>query len=215
MIVLNEILRYIGPVLLLLNLILYLRSHNSKTRIMAFKVFVIYLIVSFIVLILSTILYEIGENNIYLSHAYFTTQFILLSFFYYLLLESKQRLVVKYLFIIILLTIGITYTIKPENLLKFSLYEVFFTSFPLILYSIFHLYNSLTKKGKFMFINAAVLIYLSSSTLIFFLGNFLTGLDKQLTLNIWLIHKILYVIFLVLIFFEWKLHISQYKRQAL
>lgn len=212
---LNEILRYLGPTLLLLNLILYARTRTIFFNNVTYKVFLIYLFIGFVILVSSTIMWGIKMRNIYLSHAYFNIQFILLSFFYFFILEKRQKIIVRILFIIILSIIGIHYLFKPEKLFTFSSYEVFLTSFPLVLYAIIHLYNSLNKKGSFLYINAAVLIYLSSSTLIFFLGDFLTNLDKQLTLNIWFIHKILYIIFLVLIFLEWKLHLSQYKKQAL
>ena len=55
-----------------------------------------------------------------------------------------------------------------------------------------------------MYINAGVLIYLASSTLIFILGNLINVVDRPLQTNIWFINKILYVGYLILILIEWR-----------
>ena len=56
-----------------------------------------------------------------------------------------------------------------------------------------------------MYINAGILIYITTSTLIFILGDYLSLFTKnQAIKNIWLINKVLYVIYMILILIEWK-----------
>ena len=54
-----------------------------------------------------------------------------------------------------------------------------------------------------MYINAGILIYLTTSTLIFILGDYLSGISNAAVKNIWFINAVLYVTYLVLIFIEW------------
>ncbi|WP_156112526.1 hypothetical protein [Lacinutrix jangbogonensis] len=98
----------------------------------------------------------------------------------------------------------IQYALNPSLFEKFNLLEIFITSFPLVIYSIFHLYNSLSKAGKFMYINAGVLIYLATSTLIFILGDYLINVDREITADVWFLNRVFYVGYLVLILIEWK-----------
>jgi ABC-type transport system involved in cytochrome c biogenesis permease subunit len=74
-----------------------------------------------------------------------------------------------------------------------------------VVYSMIHLYNSLNESPKYMYINAGVLIYITTSTLIFILGDYLSGnsISSSSVDTIWFINKVLYVIYLALIFIEW------------
>lgn len=175
---------------------------------MAFKIFKSYLFISFLILLYSIYLWENGIPNLYLSHFHFGAQFICLSFFYKRIFVNRfqKRLVDIILFIVISL-LFIKYYIEPELFFKFNIFEIFICSFPLALYSIIHLYNSLTRKGVYMYINAGVLIYLSVSTLIFILGNFIASIDRGLARNIWFLNKIFYIMYLLLIYIEWNKNI--------
>ncbi|MFT5891338.1 MAG: hypothetical protein ACI9Y7_001439, partial [Dokdonia sp.] len=194
--VLDDIFQYLGILLLFLNVILYTKSHNRYKAIMAYKFILIYLIISLISSVSTEYLYTKKEPNIYITHLFFTSQFILLSLFYLELFKKKQKKLVKIIFIITLILLATQY-LDPKNLIEYNVLEIFITSLPLILYSIIHLYNSLVKKGKFMYINAGILIYLSSSSLIFFLGNYLKKIDQDVANNIWLLLKVMYAFYLI------------------
>jgi len=208
--ILDDIFQYLGIFLLFLNVIIYSKSHNVFKDIMAYKIILIYLIISLISSISTEYLYIIKKHNIYITHLFFTSQFILLSIFYLELFKKQQRKLVKIIFIIILTLLAVQY-LAPKSLIKYNVLEIFITSLPLILYSIIHLYNSLVEKGKFMFVNAGILIYLSSSSLIFFLGNYLKELDQDVSNNIWLLLKVMYALYLILFLLEWKNSFSSYK----
>lgn len=62
-----------------------------------------------------------------------------------------------------------------------------------------------------MYINSAILIYLSVSTLIFILGNVINSIDKSLANNVWFLNKVFYVGYLLLILFEWKMSLWKTK----
>lgn len=199
----NGLVTNLEVFLLFVNCILFFKSYKFKID-TAIKLFTCYLLASFIINTSSVILAINGINNLYLSHFYFISQFILLSLFYKQLFNKKQIIIVYILGILILTTLGIQYTYNPSLFFRFNLLEIFLTSFPLVIYSIIHLYNSLSKEGKYMYINSGVLIYLTTSTLIFILGNFLSEFDRQTTKNIWFLNKVLYLVYLILILLEWR-----------
>lgn len=196
----------IGVVLLFINTILYTFSYLKNKKNIALKYFAFYNIITFCVLSSSIIIVEVFKirNNLFLSHFYFIFQFIFLSLFYKVFFTRKQKSWITIVFALVASTLSIQYLNKPSLFYKFNLLEILITSFPLIVYSIIHLYNSLGKKGKYMYINSAVLIYISVSTLIFILGNLINTVDKSLSINVWFLNKVFYVGYLLLILYEWK-----------
>lgn len=212
---LNNVFQYLTLGLLFVNVELYLRSHNLFSKVMAYNILFIYIVLNLINSLVIEYLYHNRIENLYLSNFYLIFQFILFTYFYlHLFKNKKQKIYVKTLFIIVMTILVIQYLLNPLGFFYFNLLEVFLTTLPLITYSIIHLYNSLVTKGNFLYINAAILIYLSASTLIFFLGNYLRGISKDDANNIWLILKILYSIFLTLYTIEWKNSFSSYKIKA-
>lgn len=205
------VLQKLGIILLLINATLYTYSYLKDKKSKALKYYIIYLALTFCVLTSSILLVIIqrslglDKNNLFLSHFYFIFQFIFLSLFYRELFNKKQQNWVNVIFVLVALVLSIQYINEPSQFKKFNLLEILLTSFPLVLYSIIHLYNSLSKPGKFMYINAAVLIYLSASTLIFILANLIIiVVDKSISNNVWLLNKVFYVGYLLLILTEWK-----------
>ncbi len=215
MVVLDYIWNYIELLPLFVVTLLFSLSHNSHPRIMALFYFQIYLFSCLIITLLTSIFTVYKWDNLYISHFYFILQFILLSLFYYEFFDQSQRLLIKYVSIIIAVILSIQYIFTPHLFFSFNLLEVFLTSFPLVVYSIIHLNNSLSGNGEFLYINAAVLIYLSASTLIFILGNFLATFEKEFIRNIWIILKVLYIVYLIFIFLEWKNNLAPYKAKKI
>ncbi len=208
--VIDDVLKNFSLLLLFVNTVLYIFSYLKNNKNKTIKYFVTYLTLTFCILIASLIIvhfYEelnIKQDNLFLSHYYFIFQFIFLSLFYNQLFNKKQKTYLKAISVVVVLILIIQYATNPNLYYKFNLLEIFITSFPLVIYSIFHLYNSLSKPGKFMYINAGVLIYLSISTLIFILGNLLNTVDRSLSKDIWFLNRLFYIGYLVLILIEWK-----------
>ena len=187
----------------------------KKNKLKSLKFFTFYLASVSIVMICSISLARNKLPNLYISHFYFIGQFIFLSLFYRSIFvnQIQKRLVYIILFVVISI-LGVQYYIQPYLFLKFNILEVFICSSPLVAYAIIHLYNSLTRRGVFIYINIGVLIYLTSSTLIFIFGDYLADFrDKNLIVkNIWLINKGLYISYLLLIFMEWYKNFRVYKQ---
>lgn len=210
---LEDFFEYFALFVLLINSILYAKRYKRLKTFIAFSYFVYYLSTSLVILLVSDIFAFLKLNNLFISHFYFLSQFLFLSLFYKSLFNHKQQKLVTFILILVLLSLTIQYNLQPELFSKFNILEIFLCSFPLIIYAIIHLYNSLTQKGTYMYINAGVLIYISTSTLIFILGDYLSQFSKsQVVKNIWLINKILYVVYLFLILIEWKKNLSQIKK---
>lgn len=207
----NQILAYIGYFFLLLNFILFLKSAAHKGK--AYKLFVFYLGLILIVQILSELLIRQRTNNLYLSHFYFIGQFVILSLFYFNLLKKVdlQRKVVKGGLVAVLLILGVQYFNDPSLFLKFNLFEIFITSFVIIIYAAFHFYNLLNEKKEFYYINIGVLMYLFGSTVLFLAGNFMTSLSPEINQLPWIFNSFLYIVYQVFILVEWKKSYSKKK----
>lgn len=199
----DKFFEYLGLILILVNCILYISSLKKDSP-KSYKIFTLYLLVSCILFLIMFVLAVFENPNLFISHYYFISQFVLLSLFYKQLFKTKQKLLVNYIGVFVFITLIIQYIIQPERYFSFNLFEIFLCCTPLVLYSIIHFYNSLARPGSYMYINTAVLIYISSSTLIFILGDFLSGIDSPLIKLIWTMNKVLYVIYLSLILMEWK-----------
>lgn len=194
---------YIGSIMLLINLILFVKGFSKQGK--AFKVFTFYLGTIFIIQILSNILNYLSIHNLFLSHFYFIFQFIILSIFYIMILKEKlQKRIVKTGLLLGLCILGIQYASDISLFLKFNLFEIFITSFLLIIYATFHLYNLLNDKKEFYYINMGILIYLFGSTILFLTGNLVATLNSRLSTMTWILNAFLYVIYQTLVLVEWK-----------
>ncbi len=198
-----EKLAYIGYFFLLLNLIVFLKGFFRNGK--AFQIFTIYTGVILIIQLVSTILFKFKINNLFLSHFYFIFQFLLLSLFYYNLLKERfqKKTVALFIFVCPFILI-VQYLIHNELFFKFNLFEIFITSFLIIIYSTFHLYNMLNGKRDFYFINLGILIYLFGSTVLFLVGNLMNSLSSELNELTWILNSILYIIYQIFILAEWK-----------
>ncbi|UQD57567.1 hypothetical protein [Flavobacterium sp. K5-23] len=208
----NQLLAYIGYLILLLNLVLFFIRFSNQGK--AYKIFVFYLGLVFVVQILAEILIQQKRNNLFLSHFYFIGQFVVLSIFYLNILKKVdfQRKIVKGGLIIGLLIIAFQYIKEPEAFLKFNLFEIILTSILLVAYAAFYFYNQLTTENRdFYYINMGILLYLSGSCILFLVGNLMTSLSPKLNKIPWILNAFLYIIYQLFILVEWKQ--SFYKRK--
>ncbi|MBF4506890.1 hypothetical protein IRZ83_09420 [Flavobacterium sp. JLP] len=202
----------LGYVLLALNFILYAVKFPKKDP--AYKIFTVYILVMIGVQLSAKICMLMHASNLFLSHLYFIGQFIMLSFFYLKLVKDQfQKKAIKIGFVLVLLTLAIQYEIKPELFLKFNLYEIFITSFLLIIYATFHFYNMLEERRTFYFINMGILLYLFGSTILFLVGNLTVKFSKDFNMVTWLLNAILYVIYQLFILYEWKVSFYKNKKE--
>ena len=129
-----EIIADLGYFILLINTVLFTKGFSVNGK--AFRIFTAYLIVMFLIQITVSTLQYFSIDNLFLSHFYFTLQFVLLSIFYLNLSFNKlQSKIVKIGFVICLSALTVQYTIDSSLLLQFNLFEIFITSFLLIIYT--------------------------------------------------------------------------------
>ena len=206
----NSFLVNLGYALLLLNFILYAVKFPKNKG--AYKIFTIYIFIIILVQISAKVCLLKGMSNLFMSHIYFIGQFIMLSFFYLKLVKDQfQVKAIKIGFVMVLLTLGIQYGIKPQLFLKFNLYEIFITSFLVIIYATFHFYNMLDEKKEFYFINMGILLYLFGSTILFLVGNLTVKFSKNFNMITWILNAGLYVAYQLFILYEWKVSFSKRK----
>ncbi len=192
-----------GYFLLGLNLILFLSKINKK-RPKSFLIFTFYLLVIALIQYYSSFLSGKGENNLFLSHVYFISQFVILSFFFLEILESTfQKRVVQISIPLCLFILGIQYYSDYELFYKFNLFEIFITSFLVIIFSMFHFYNILNESKKYYFINAGILLYLFGSTVLFISGNLIATFEISSSEIVWMLNSFLYIVYQIFILVEW------------
>lgn len=202
----------LGYVLLLFTFILYALRFSKENS--AYKIFTIYLFVIICIQASAKILFLTGRNNLILSHAYFIGQFIMLSIFYFKLVKDQFQIkTIKIGFVLVLLTLAIQYYLRPELFFKFNLYEIFITSFLLIIYATFHFYNLLDEKREFYFINMGILLYLFGSTILFLVGNLTTQFSSKVQMITWKLNAAFYVFYLFFLLYEWKVSYFRKKTQ--
>jgi len=204
----------LGRILLALNFVLYAMGFLKYGK--TYKIFASYLLLLGSVEIISYVCMMLYSNNLFLSHFYFIGQFVLLSMFYLKLVKDQfQKKTIKIGFVLVLLTLVIQYGIKPELFLRFNLYEIFITSFLLIIYATFHFYNMLEEKKEFYYINMGILLYLFGSTILFLVGNLTTKFSSKFTFITWTLNGALIVVYHLFILYEWKTNYSKAKTSSI
>lgn len=200
----NELVANVGYVLLVINLVLFFIGFSKYGK--AYKIFTFYLMVMFVIQMIVNIMNYMKSNNLFLSHFYFILQFLLLSFFYLDLLKNDlQRKVIKFFMIFCPLVLLLQYCIDDQVFFRFNLFEIFITSFLLIIYSTMYLYNMLNEPRLFYYVNIGILIYLFGSTVLFLTGNIMSKLNSSLNQYTWVLNSVLYVVYQLFIFYEWKI----------
>ena len=192
----------ITTLFLIFNTLFYLICFKKKKKV--FRIFCLYLILMSGVQILSIFIGKVlHKPNLFLSHFYFISQFLILSFFYYHLLKSK---IVFLIIIPVFLFLGYQYLFDHSLVNKYNVIGIALTQLILMIYSILYLYRSLNGEAEFLIVNIGLFLYLISSTLIFASGNLVFNEKISEALNFLLVNlkRILYFVFQILIFIEWR-----------
>jgi hypothetical protein len=207
-----QILYYTANLILLLNFILFLSKFKKNDK--AYKIYAVYLGAIVLVQASMQLLIVLRYQNLILSHAYFCLQFILLSLFYLKLMKQNyQRQIIKFNLVLVPLILAVNFWINPSQVHEFCLLEIMLTSITIIGYSVFHFYNMLSNKKEFYFINCGILIYLFGSMTLFLPRNLYTIYGYSFGKVLHILNLVLYLMYLILIFIEWKLINSRNEKQ--
>lgn len=197
-----EILSLIGKGILLINLAVYCISFSGSGR--AYTFFIGYLAWILICEIVFYVLNYQKINNLFFSHYYLIGQFVLLGlFFHEILTEKYQKNTARFLLMSIPSVLIVQYILYPEKYHVFNLFEIFVTSYSIIILALFHLYNTLDAKKKYNYICLGLLLYLISSTVIFLSGNLYTVMNRQLHKEIWVLNVVMFIVYQIFIFAEY------------
>jgi len=200
-----KILSRIGLAVLCINVIIYFIGFSRNGK--AYRYFSLYLASISIIQIVMQVFALYNYNNHFLSNYYLFSQFILLSiFFYYLFLpvakvKSKAIMTVSVLLITALL---LQYCLFPENYYTFNSLGFLITSVVLACYSVLYLYELLSNQLLFHYATIGLFIYLISSALIFASASSLVNINDELYMYIWNTNAVLFIIYQILILWEWK-----------
>lgn len=194
--------KLLGSILIGLNLVLYAGYFFKKGK--TNQAFVVYLFFLFIINVIAVTLGLMKQNNLFFSHLYFNMQLITLScFFYTLEFNETQKRIVKWVGMVIPAILLINYIVNPKTLFRFNTLEVFMTNIPLIVYCLFHFYNSIGQKMSYKYIISGMLVFFSFNTIIFCSGNLINSLEVKVSRFLWDVNSFLTYTFQILISWEW------------
>lgn len=199
-----KIISYIGLLLVIINTITYFIGFARKGK--AYKFFVIYLFALSVIQTTAEIYADKGLNNHFLSTYYLFLQFILLSCFFYHLftdIKNKKSVVIKYLSVIILFGLIVQYGLFPELYYVFNSLGFLVTTSAIIMYSVFYLFEQMSKKLPFYYTNIGIFIYFISSSIIFASAVAIVSFNDKTNMLIWKINAVLFIIYQLLILWEW------------
>ena len=174
-------------------------ARNSK----AYKCLTAYLALICVIQVLSFYLVRIkSENNLFLSHYYYVSQFLTLTFFYYYLLKQKWIL---WLLGTVLIFLGYQYFKDPELYVKYNAVGIALTQTVLVMFALLYLYRSLSVKNEFVLVNVGMFIYLLTSVIIFASGNLIFDIEVPRDVSRFLnnLNAVFYLILQGLFFVEW------------
>lgn len=174
-------------------------AKNSK----AYKCLTAYLILICVIQVLSFYLVRIkSENNLFLSHYYYVSQFVTLTMFYYYLMREKW---IVWLMGLVFIFLGYQYINDPELYNKYNAIGIALTQTVLVLFALLYLYRSLSVKNEFILVNIGLFIYLVSSVIIFTFGNLIFDIDVPRSVSRFLndLNAVFYLMLQGLFLIEW------------
>lgn len=202
-----QILTYVDIVIFLV-LTVFLISNIRKIP-LALKIFTYFEVLMFVIGLVSLVMAKLYISNTLLFHVFFVVQFAWISTFYYLLFEgnifSKVVLGASGLFLAVSIW---QYAAKWTELTsKYGGVLYFISTLIFIGYAILFYFKQLmgSSKSNYPFINAAIVIYFSTTSVIFLFSKYyyLEGSEGQIVL--WILNVLLHIIFVLLIFVDiWK-----------
>jgi hypothetical protein len=197
-----------GYVILVLNLILYSISFFRERKVNGF--FMLYLCFAVIMNFFMEVLYLLHQSNLIVMNLFFIGDLILIGLFYVSILKGKkQKTVVKSCIGVALLFILMQLVFDPSQLFKFNLFEITLCSLLLVGFALVHLYNMLSQQKEYYYFTIAVILYMSSSTILYLVGNLTIDLSEDYKFISWGINAALLIIYQLFILYEWKVSFAK------
>lgn len=191
-----------------INTVLYFTGFRHKDN--AYKSFTIYLLVVLVIQVGVEVYAFNNSNNHFLSTYYLFFQFISLTVFFYNLFFRIKRKVsrgIKFAGIVIGLILAVQYAAKPGLYFRFNPAGFLLTSAAIIVYAVRYLYENISCRLPFFAVTAGMLVYFMSSTLIFASATLIVAFNDAVNIIIWQVNALLFIIYQLLISWEWTKNI--------
>lgn len=194
---------FIGLFFLLCNAIIF--NTNTIVRSNVSKIFLWYLIASAIIEFSCNAVGVLFPNyNLFISHLYFGFQLIFLSSFFYHLISNKlMRKLIIAIAILQLSYLTYMYINNPELFWTFNTYEIVSTSFILIVYALYFIFNNTELVHKYYNFSIGLILYLACSIAIFLSGKLELVICEKPYIDIWIFNSLFFILFQFFIFREY------------
>ncbi len=202
-----QILTYVDIVAFFVLTALLLFSFNRLTT--TLKWFTVFELLVFVIVLVALIMAKLAIPNTVLFHSVFFAQLLWFLIYYQRLFKgTKAAQVIAGVGFVSITWAIIKYVTKWEEIKGQLGGQLYFMSNLLFIgLSIVYYVYTLTGLAKLShpFINAAVLIYFSGTSVIFLFGDYLLKIDTGVQAMIWILNVLLHIIFVLLIFVDiWK-----------
>lgn len=200
-----KILSYVGLCILLINTIIYSIGFTRRSK--AYRFFVLYLFTLFILQSTTEVYASNNLNNHFIATYYLFLPFILLSVFFYYgfsKINSWKRQIVKFTTPIVIAGLIFQYCIYPHLYFEFNPVGLLVTTCILIIYAVMYLFELISKQLEFHYVTVGIFIYFISSLLIFVSATSIVSFNQEISMFIWNINALLFIVYQLLILWEWK-----------
>lgn len=205
---------FIGLFFLIFNAIIF--NTNKVVRNNVSNVFLMYLI-SLAIIEISC--HAVGilfpSSNLFISHFYFGFQLVFLSVFFYSLITNQfVRNLIVAIAVLQLSYLTYVYVTKSELFWTFNTYEIVSSSFILIVYAVYFIFNNVDLVHKYFNFSIGLILYLACSIAIFLSGKLELVICEKPYIDIWFFNSLFYIVFQFFIFREFLFVRRQAKIKA-
>ena len=165
-----------------------------------------YLYFAFIMNAIMYVYYILHRSNLVFMNLFFIGDMVLLGLFYSSILKTKwQKMGVKLSIVTALLFLIFQIALNVEQLFTFNLFVIALTCALLLVFAILHLYNMLTDKKDYYYFTIGLILYLSSSTILYLVGGLTVKLPDNVKLISWNLNAVLMIVYQLFILYEWNI----------
>lgn len=188
---------------MVLNVVLYTVSFFQVKKANGF--FMTYLYFAFIMNAIMYVYYILHRSNLVFMNLFFIGDMVLLGLFYSSILKTKwQKMGVKLSIVTALLFLIIQIVLNVKQLFTFNLFVIALTCTSLVIFAVMHLYNMLTDKKDYYYFTIGLILYLSSSTILYLVGGLTVKLPDNVKLISWNLNAVLMIVYQLFILYEWN-----------
>ena len=200
-----KLLSYVGHCILLINTILYSIGFSQKGK--AYKSFVVYLFCLFVMQTATEVYAMQNMNNHFIATYYLFIPLILLSLFFYRLfvdIDSWKKYLVMYATPLAIIGFIVQYCFFPDLYFEFNSIGLLVATCLLIIYAVMYIFELISKRLEFQYVIIGIFIYYISSLLIFVSATSIVSFNQEMSNFIWNINAFLFIVYQLLILWEWK-----------